>query len=198
MITDPVYTFTEASNVMGVSRSTIRRRHKDGAFPNAYKDVEGNWQVPLTDLRQAGLRPPSSDTVHARAQRSATVTLTKGQDPAHSPTPPVSVPSDLERERDEWRTKAHAAELRLAESEGYLRGIEGTLEESRLRNRELASANQDLTQALLQIEAKVTLSREPIVVEGETVPSSQNPSGPAEEPVPRPDPVRQKPWWKRR
>lgn len=193
-----VYTLTEAADLTGVSRSTIRRRHKDGAFPNAYKDSEGNWKVPLTDLEQAGIRPRSSDRAQPKSARSAPVTLTSGQDPAQSPTPPVSASTErvvelAKRERelllevDKYRDLAHQAERDVSELKGFIRGMEGTLEESKNNNRELSARNADLTRALIAIEAKVAPVAEPGVVVGETVPMAQEPA-PAPEPA-RPEPA---------
>lgn len=192
MTTDPVYTLKEAAQVMGVSHSTIRRRHKEGAFSNAYKDPDGVWKLTLTDLRQAGLRPPSSERVRHREEHAAPVTLTSGQDRAQSPTPPVNLVHDP---ADELRAELHRTQLKLAEEQGFRRGLEGTLEESRERNQELTRLNRELTQALLQIEAKVTPAPEPTVVVGETVPLSENPAPtPAQEP---PAAEKRKRWWNR-
>ena len=192
MTTDPVYTLKEAAQVMGVSHSTIRRRHKEQAFPNAYKDPDGVWKLTLSDLRQAGLRPPSSERVRHREEHVATVTLTSGQDRAHSPTPPLTQVPDP---TDELRAELHRTQLKLAEEQGFRRGLEGTLEESRERNRELTRLNRELTQALLQIESKVTQSPEPTVVVGETVPLSENP---APTPAPAaPAAEKRKRWWNR-
>lgn len=50
------WTPQQAANETGVSRSTIMRKIKAGAFPNATM-IEGTWQIPVTDLGAAGLRP---------------------------------------------------------------------------------------------------------------------------------------------
>ncbi len=39
------------------SESTIKRRLRAGAFPNAGQDTDGLWLIPVTDLVTAGLRP---------------------------------------------------------------------------------------------------------------------------------------------
>ncbi len=39
------------------SESTIKRRLRAGAFPNAGQDTDGLWLIPVTDLVAAGLRP---------------------------------------------------------------------------------------------------------------------------------------------
>lgn len=50
------WTPQQAAAETGVSRSTIMRKIKAGAFPNATM-IEGTWQIPVTDLGAAGLRP---------------------------------------------------------------------------------------------------------------------------------------------
>ena len=51
-----MWTPQKAADETGVSRSTIMRKIKAGAFPNA-EMIEGTWQIPVTDLGAAGLRP---------------------------------------------------------------------------------------------------------------------------------------------
>lgn len=37
--------------------ATVRRRIKDGSFPNAEQGARGAWLIPVTDLIAAGLNP---------------------------------------------------------------------------------------------------------------------------------------------
>jgi hypothetical protein len=59
----PVYTFAEAAAVCGVSRDTIKRRHRDGLFTHAWRADSaqgagtGPWMIPRADLVMAGLEP---------------------------------------------------------------------------------------------------------------------------------------------
>ena len=55
----PTFTLAEAAKLVGVSRSSVRRRLDQGAFSGAYKTSGGIWKVPLTDLLGAGLKPVS-------------------------------------------------------------------------------------------------------------------------------------------
>ena len=64
----PAYTLSEAADACGVSRATIRRRLDAKAFPNAYKDAEGTWLVPIADLGAAGLTPNRSAPVAEPSQ----------------------------------------------------------------------------------------------------------------------------------
>jgi hypothetical protein len=48
---------SEAAQVCGVRRRTIRRRHQAGEFEHAFKDPDGSWRIPVNDLIAAGLRP---------------------------------------------------------------------------------------------------------------------------------------------
>ena len=52
------YTRQEAADLCGTSSDTIKRRHKAGAFPGARQrpnDPQGTWEIPVTDLVDAGL-----------------------------------------------------------------------------------------------------------------------------------------------
>lgn len=51
----PLLTLSDAAAACSVSRSTIRRRREDGAFPNAVQDDAGAWRIPVDDLLAAGL-----------------------------------------------------------------------------------------------------------------------------------------------
>lgn len=61
------FRLNEAATQCNVSRSTMRRRREEGAFPNAYLDSAGSWMIPLADLLAAGLKPgvltPSSPQI---------------------------------------------------------------------------------------------------------------------------------------
>ena len=52
------YTRQQAAGLCDTSLDTIKRRHKAGAFPNARQrpgDPQGTWEIPVTDLVDAGL-----------------------------------------------------------------------------------------------------------------------------------------------
>jgi DNA-binding transcriptional MerR regulator len=51
----PAFTLSEAAERTGASRSTIRRYREAGKFPNAYKDSDRQWRVPVEDLLASGL-----------------------------------------------------------------------------------------------------------------------------------------------
>lgn len=50
----PVFTFSEAAKLTRTSRSTIKRRHAAGSFPNAEQDETGTWVIPIGDLPPLG------------------------------------------------------------------------------------------------------------------------------------------------
>lgn len=50
-------TVKEAVDATQTSESTIKRRLRAGAFPNAVRTTDGKWVIPLGDLSAAGLRP---------------------------------------------------------------------------------------------------------------------------------------------
>lgn len=53
----PSWTINRAAQECGVSSSTIKRRLREGKFPNAVQGAGGAWTIPVTDLVLAGLRP---------------------------------------------------------------------------------------------------------------------------------------------
>lgn len=53
----PMLTVKEAVDATQTSESTIKRRLRSGAFPNAVHTADGKWMIPLGDLSAAGLRP---------------------------------------------------------------------------------------------------------------------------------------------
>lgn len=65
----PAWTLSEAAERTGVSRSTMRRYREQGKLPNAYKDTDGLWRVPLEDLLAAGLTP-TDPTLSAPAEQA--------------------------------------------------------------------------------------------------------------------------------
>jgi len=80
----PYLTMAEIVARCGISKSTLKRRKAEGAFPNAIQnnpsDPRSPWQIPLTDLLAAGLNPGAAKSAAAPeadllAVREATVTL---------------------------------------------------------------------------------------------------------------------------
>ena len=70
---DPNYSLTEAAAACGVGRSTIRRRLDASVFPTAFRldgpdgPGSGEWRIPLSDLRAAGLIGEQSEPVREQA-----------------------------------------------------------------------------------------------------------------------------------
>jgi Helix-turn-helix domain len=108
----PSYTITDAAKLTGVSRSTIRRRREGGKFPNAFRNREGEWLVPLTDLLAIGLRPVSSERVHLEEEGLLT--------PLPQPTAPAQPDTEL-------LEALHQAQLELAAERARAAGLEQTL-----------------------------------------------------------------------
>ncbi|MFJ8696978.1 helix-turn-helix transcriptional regulator [Streptomyces roseolilacinus] len=52
----PMLSPRQAAAACGVSRTTIRRRREDGAFPGAVQDEKRGWLIPVEDLLAAGFR----------------------------------------------------------------------------------------------------------------------------------------------
>lgn len=53
----PVWSASEAARRCGIGRATMTRRLQAGEIAGATRNDEGHWQVPLTGLLAAGLRP---------------------------------------------------------------------------------------------------------------------------------------------
>ena len=124
----PSFTISEAAKLTGVSRSTIRRRRETGKFPDAFRNPEGEWCIPLTNLLAVGLRPVSSERVHLE-ETGHLVTLTP--------------PAEPDRETE---NRLREAELALAAERARVEGLERTLAESQGRV-------QDLQKAMAMLEA---------------------------------------------
>lgn len=92
----PMLTVKEAVDATQTSESTIKRRLRAGAFPNAAQTADGKWMIPLGDLSAAGLRPGK---------------MAK-PDPV---TPPADLARDLAVENAELRQRLAVAEALAAE-----------------------------------------------------------------------------------
>lgn len=132
--TRPSLTLSEAANMCAVSRSTIRRRHEAGDFPNAYKTGPDNaWRIPVTDLLAAGLnpgRPSPPDEVSEPDERSRAETVTLPR-------------SDLDALHEQLvaeRLRAAVAEARLSERGQTVDALKEALSEARQRAIEAAPA----------------------------------------------------------
>jgi hypothetical protein len=101
-VTRPLFTLTEAEAVTGASRSTLRRRLREGAFPSAAQGPDGTWRVPVEDLLAAGLRVNAPD---------------QGQDQGQTPVSdqPRDRVAELEQELALERSQRQAAEQLAAE-----------------------------------------------------------------------------------
>lgn len=128
----PAFSRSQAADVTGASRSTIKRRHLAGDFPNAYKGTDGQWRIPIEDLIAAGYDVN-------RTVKDGSTTRTYG--PAHDlgPKPEVDVTALINR----------------------LAGAESALAVEREKNIGLQNLNSEILKradlaekALLMIEAK--------------------------------------------
>lgn len=130
----PSLTLSEAAEACGVSRSTVRRKHEAGEFPNAFKAGPDNaWRIPVTDLLGAGLRPgrpspPDAVSEPDERVRAATVTLPKAELDA------------LREQLQNERTRALVAEARLSERAETVDALKEALSEARQRAIEAAPA----------------------------------------------------------
>lgn len=172
----PNYTLTDAARLVGVSRSTIRRRREAGKFPDSFKTNDGEWMIPLTNLLADGLRPSSSERVYEQEQSE------QGSS--------ASAPTTLTPLAQAARSQAQAEQAHLQER---LRLAEKDLEVERAKSDGLAqtlAATQaranDLSLALRMIEQ----AKPPIAVAPAETPAA--PPEPTPAPADKPAPKR---WW---
>lgn len=71
----PSFSVVQAALRTGKARSTIQRYLKKGAFPNARRDPDGTWQIPIGDLLGAGFKvdapTPADEMDHGHAPGTA-------------------------------------------------------------------------------------------------------------------------------
>ncbi len=97
----------EAAQAAGVSQSTIVRRRRAGAFPNAERGQAGEWLIPLGDLLAAGLR------VNAPDWPVTTVTMPQSVTAVSEPAAPVTVTLGEYRDLVERASRADALSVEV-------------------------------------------------------------------------------------
>lgn len=188
----PSWSLTQAAAETGISLSTLKRKKQGGAFPNAHKDHEGRWLIPVTDLIAAGLRPgrPRPPDQLSTAQ---------------TPTEPVSELRqeliDLLQQRTpdaelaEYRRRAEVAEAKLEGAQARLEERQRLVEalQSALRQLEAAPVDMPIPESLPSpgttppAEAGSNASLSP--------PATATAPSPAV--VPTPPPMKRRRWWTR-
>jgi len=154
----PNYTLTDAAALVGVSRSTIRRRREQGKFPNAFKTHDGEWMIPLTDLLTNGLKPESSEHVFEREQAeqdssaSGPVTLTPLAQAAQA-----QAHTELAHLREQLQLKDAALQVEQAKNEGLAQ----TLAATKQRADDLSLALRMIEQAKPKEEVKEPIAMGP-------------------------------------
>jgi excisionase family DNA binding protein len=156
----PAFTLSEAAERTGASRSTVRRYRESGKFPNAYKDSDRQWRVPVEDLLANGL------TLSGQAQPEQ-----------------VSAPTEHPGEqasKQAWTAGGVLVE-RVRELESAL-AVERARAEGLERVAAAAEANAaDLRMALRMIEAARPEQGEHVQTEPVSVPAEQGVSVLAEQ-----------------
>lgn len=159
---------SDAAQLTGVSRSTIRRYRESGRFPDAFKNAKDEWMIPLENLLAVGLSPtdPSAKVITLGGQ---------GQEDAQA-----SPSGRLSKEAQEVNRLRRELEVERARREG----VENVLEEVR-RRANLAE------RALAMLEAPKGQDS-PIAM-----PAAQAaPTPPPAAPEAAPEPPKKK-WWQR-
>jgi hypothetical protein len=120
-------TLSQAADATGTSRSTIKRRRTDGAFPNAKQDDNGVWTIPVSDLLGAGmiLAVPGSEPGSAAAVEPPT--LTQPEPGPAVMTLPVTEVIALNRRADRAEAERDALRGQLATQARALELAEGVI-----------------------------------------------------------------------
>lgn len=103
----PLLSLREAAEAAGVSRDTIKRRQRAGAFPGSEKGADGAWLIPVEELLAAGFR------LHAPGAPGEG----EGERQGGAPPPPVS---GAEGERERLRAEVEHLRALLAERDRAL------------------------------------------------------------------------------
>lgn len=108
LLNRPTFTVGEVIERCGVSKSTVKRRLRDGTFPNATQDDPANpqspWRIPIEDLLAAGLNPGRPTPPEDRTP----VTESTGDTPAGPVEPTVTLTLARYTELVEQAAKAEA------------------------------------------------------------------------------------------
>lgn len=147
MVTRPSLTIAQAIEQFNLSRTTVRRNIESGRFPNATKDTQGRWTIPVDDLVAAGVLPrktwlnePAHEGGHLAHHEHAHNALT----PAQSLQSLMA--NELAHPENERAHELAHRETRIAQLEAELTA------EKRLREAAETNAN-DLRTAMRMIEA---------------------------------------------
>jgi hypothetical protein len=119
----PSFTISEAASLVGVSRSTIRRRREKDAFAGAYKTIDGEWKIPLVDLLANGFTPLNSEQVHDQAQGEHVSSVS-------GPTVLTGQAQVDDAELVELRQALARKEMELAVERARVDGLESTLSQA--------------------------------------------------------------------
>ncbi|MEU3634100.1 helix-turn-helix domain-containing protein [Streptomyces fradiae] len=144
----PLLTQREAAAACGVSRTTIRRRREEGAFPNAVQEGRRGWVIPVEDLLAAGFR------LHAPAPPDpAPAGTDDGGEGDQEQEDVIVLRMALERERLEHRLalaeERHGREL----AEERARGLRARVE---AQERHISSLEESL-RALLPVPERAAV-----------------------------------------
>lgn len=127
----PSWTINRAAQECGVSSSTIKRRLREGKFPNAVQGAGGAWSIPIQDLVLAGLKPgkPTRPEQEIEPDHSKNDlgqwTRSNKNDPIQRPRSEelLNRISELEQELKIERTKRENLEILLKERGDHVESL---------------------------------------------------------------------------
>lgn len=117
------WTLSVAARECGVSKSTLKRRLTEDAFPHAFKDSSGSWKIPVGDLIAAGLEPGR-------------------------PSPGVDQTQSSQKDQPSQSGYPEPGQSRSEEEKEQVRELQLELAQERERAQALAQANRDLREHL--------------------------------------------------
>jgi len=123
-----IVTAPQAARICGVTIRTIQRHRDALEAAGAWKDHRGRWQIPVTALTAAGLRPGNTDTVTATVSDMTDDTTTV------SPTSVADMLA-LQAQLADLRRRAEVAEARAA-------GLQAVVETQARALRQLEAAGE--------------------------------------------------------
>ena len=151
--------FREAAEVLGISLSTIKRRHKDGLLDEAVlRSGPGGeqWAIPTSELGQL-------------AERNGWVVNLDLRESTRDSSPDATMPQVEVEAMVQARVEATRAKDRLIELERQMKRSESDLEHERAEKDRLESALTQTQSELGQVRSELAVSSALVGERGETV-----------------------------
>lgn len=144
-------TLSEAADLFGLARSTVRRALDAGRFPNAEQDDDprGAWRVPVQDLLDAGYRLPAAPVAPQVTPQDAPVAPL-----SDAPVAPQGAPDDTPTVAlVPWSDVAHLVD-RLAEQQDARASAERDAQVAAFRREQAERERDRMAEQAEQVRAE--------------------------------------------